>query len=56
MYIFVTDKKIADEVRDFVVAKTKLNLAAFTVVVINEIPKNESGKTQYKELAKYYEF
>lgn len=54
MYIFVTDAKYADPVRDFVIAKTKLNPAAFQAVVIDEIPKNESGKTLYKELTKYY--
>ncbi len=54
LYIFVTDEKYADAVRDYVVGKTKLNLAAFKVVVINEIPKNDSGKTLYKELKKYY--
>lgn len=55
MYIFVTDEKMADTVRDYVIGKTKLNPAAFKVIVVSEIPKNESGKTQYKELAKYYE-
>jgi acyl-CoA synthetase (AMP-forming)/AMP-acid ligase II len=55
MYIFVTDKKYTESVRDFVIGKTKLNPAAFNMVVIDEIPKNDSGKTQYKELAKYYE-
>ncbi len=55
MYIFVTDDIIADSVRDFVIAKTKLNPAAFKVIVIDEIPKNDSGKTLYKELTKYYE-
>lgn len=54
MYIFVTDEKIADSVRDFVIGKTKLNPAAFKVIVIDEIPKNDSGKTLYKELTKYY--
>lgn len=54
MYIFVTDAKNADTVRDFVISKTKLNPAAFKVIVIDEIPKNESGKTLYKELKKYY--
>lgn len=54
MYIFVTDKKIADSVRGFVIGKTKLNPAAFKVFVIDEIPKNDSGKTLYKELTKYY--
>ena len=55
MYIFVTDKSKAEAVKDFVVDKTKLNLAAFKTIIIDEIPKNDSGKTLYKELAKYYE-
>ena len=55
MYIFVTDSKLADTVKSFVVNKTKLNPAAFKMQVIDEIPKNDSGKTLYKELAKYYE-
>lgn len=55
MYIFVTNESIADKVRDFVVGKTKLNPAAFKMVVIDEIPKNDAGKTLYKELTKYYE-
>lgn len=55
MYIFVTDEKMAGAVKEFVVDKTKLNLAAFKVLVIDEIPKNDSGKTLYKELTKYYE-
>lgn len=54
MYIFVTENKYADPVRDFVIEKTKLNPAAFKVIVIDEIPKNDSGKTLYKELTKYY--
>ena len=48
------DAEYADTVRDFVISKTKLNPAAFKVIVIDEIPKNESGKTLYKELKKYY--
>ena len=55
MYIFVTDEKLAEPVREYVIRKTKLNPAAFKVVVIDEIPKNDSGKTLYRELAKYYE-
>lgn len=55
MYIFVTDEKLSDPVRDFVINKTKLNPAAFKVVLIDEIPKNDSGKTLYRELSKYYE-
>ena len=54
MYIFVTDQQKAECVRDFVINKTKLNPVAFKVIVIDEIPKNESGKTLYKDLTKYY--
>ena len=55
MYIFLTDRDKADAVRDYVIGKTKLNPVAFKVVVIDEIPKNDSGKTLYNELTKYYE-
>lgn len=55
MYIFVTDETIAGEVKQFVVSMTKLNPAAFNTIVVDEIPKNDSGKTLYKELSKYYE-
>ena len=54
MYIFVTDDKLADSVRDFVIVKTGLNPIAFKVIVIDEIPKNDAGKTLYKELTKFY--
>ena len=55
MYIFVTNKGLAEDVRSFVVSRTKLNQAAFNVIVIDEIPKNDSGKTLYRKLEKYYE-
>ncbi len=55
MYIFITDEAYAEKVKDFVVNATKLNHIAFQVKVISEIPKNESGKVQYKELEKYYQ-
>lgn len=55
MYIFITEEKFIDAVRNFLVNKTKLNPAAFKVIVISEIPKNDSGKTLYRELTKYYE-
>lgn len=55
MYIFLTNKEISEEVKQFVVNKTKLNPLAFKTIVIQEIPKNDSGKTLYKELVKYYE-
>lgn len=55
MYIFVTDITMADAVRDFVIGKTKLNPAAFKVIVVDAIPKNDSGKILYNDLTKYYE-
>lgn len=54
MYIFITDEKIAEQVREFVAAKTGLNQLAFKIVVLDEIPKNDSGKTLYRELEKYF--
>ena len=54
LYIFVTEESMAEPVREFVISKTKLNPAAFKTIVIDEIPKNDSGKTLYKELVKYY--
>ena len=54
MYLFVTHQEEADPVKNFVVKKTRLNPAAFTVIVIEKIPRNDSGKPLYKELAKYY--
>ncbi|MCI9320676.1 MAG: AMP-binding protein [Lachnospiraceae bacterium] len=51
MVLFVTDEAAAEDVKDFVVAKTGLNAAAFKAVVIDKIPKNDAGKTLYQELA-----
>lgn len=55
MYIFITDASQTECVKDFVVTKTKLNPVAFKVIVIDEIPKNDSGKILYQQLSKYYE-
>lgn len=55
MYIFITDGAVAHDVLSFIAEKTGLNHVAFKVIVIDEIPKNDSGKTLYKELTKYYE-
>lgn len=55
MYLFVTDERLSDKVKKFVTLKTGLNSNAFHMVTIDSIPKNDSGKILYKELAKYYE-
>ena len=54
MVIFLTDASLQDTVKGYAVEKTKLNPAAFETMVINEIPKNDAGKTLYRELEKYY--
>lgn len=55
LFIFITDPDLESDVKEYAVETTKLNPAAFKIVVLNEIPKNDAGKTLYKELAKYYE-
>lgn len=55
MSIFITDGLKSDEIRKYIVEKTGLNQVAFKVIVINQIPKNDSGKTLYKDLEQYYQ-
>ena len=54
LYLFITNELMADKVKRYVVEKTGLNIAAFYIMIIKELPKNDSGKTLYKELEKYY--
>lgn len=54
MYLFVTNENIGAEIKSFIAAKTGLNPAAFQVIVLDEIPKNDSGKILYVKLAEYY--
>ena len=54
LYIFLVNADLAEEVRDYTASQTHLNPVAFKSVIINEIPKNDAGKTLYKELEKYY--
>jgi len=48
--VYITDKEIKEAVLEFISHKTGLHPSAFKIKVINEIPKNESGKTLYKKL------
>lgn len=50
--IFVTQEGLEQDIKSFLLSKTGLNVRAFSVKVIDEIPKNTSGKTQYAELQK----
>lgn len=55
IYIFIADKSVdCSLIKEFLSQKTKLNPKAFSVMVIDELPKNEAGKLQYKQLEKYY--
>ena len=47
---YVTNEEIVKDVRVFLSKKTGLNASAFAAVYINEIPKNEAGKTLYGKL------
>lgn len=47
---YVTNEDIVKDVRVFLSKKTGLNASAFAAVYIDEIPKNEAGKTLYGKL------
>lgn len=55
MYIFITNDQFINQLVKFVTNITRLYHGAFKIKIIGEIPKNESGKTQYLELNKYYD-
>lgn len=48
--IYITDESKLDEVKKFLAETTHLNSSAFAACYIPEIPKNEAGKTLYKDL------
>lgn len=48
--IFTTQKNVKDDVIHFLSDKTGLHYSAFDVKVLESIPKNDTGKTQYKIL------
>ena len=50
MDIYVTNKSMVKNVQEFVCDKTGLFKTLFKVHVIDAIPRNDSGKIQYKEL------
>ena len=54
LFIFITNEDYKDLIKRFIVDKTKLNPAAFHIMVIQDIPKNGAGKILYSELNKYY--
>lgn len=51
MKIFITQEELKDQVKKLISDKTGLIAKSFVVNVIHEIPRFESGKINYKELA-----
>ncbi len=50
MLIYVTEPNRENDVRQLMMSRTGIHHSAFSVKVIAEIPKNESGKTMYSDL------
>ncbi len=50
MIIYITEKKYLNEISSFISEKIGINSNAFIVKLIENIPKNTSGKTIYSEL------
>lgn len=55
MYIFITDESEKDAIYHFLTRKTGLNRSAITIRYIDDIPKNDAGKTMYQELEQFYD-
>ncbi len=55
LYVFLTRDGMENKIRQFLSEKTRLNPASFTIMAIPVIPRNESGKILYNELAQYIE-
>lgn len=54
MYIFINDKALQENILDYISKLTALHPTAFKFVIVNSIPKNDAGKTLYKELERHY--
>ena len=54
IYIFLTDPQHKDEIKKYLSYKTGLNHTAFKVVIVDTIPKNDSGKILYTALSEYF--
>ena len=53
MCLYATDEAVLPDMRAFLAEKTGLNPSAFHTRAIPAIPKNDAGKTLYKELEQY---
>lgn len=50
MLVYLTDESKKEHVKEELVSRLKLVASSFEVRIINEIPKNEAGKTLYAKL------
>lgn len=50
MYVFINNANLCDDLKHFLSEKTKLNIAAFKIIFVSEIPKNDAGKIMYGKL------
>lgn len=55
MYIFVNNEALLDKVREYISLKIQINASGIKTKYIESIPKNDAGKTLYKELEQYYD-
>ena len=55
MQVFIAGEGNKSEVRKFLAEKTGLNQAAFHVVTLDSIPRNESEKTLYSQLQRHFQ-
>ena len=53
LMIFSTNEALLPQMRSFLSEKTGLNASGFHTMHLEAIPKNDSGKTLYRELEKY---
>ena len=50
MLVYLTDETYKEQVKEELVSRLKLVATSFQVRIVNEIPKNEAGKTLYAKL------
>jgi len=55
LYTFINNSEHLQDISVFVREIIGIHSSAHKVKYIDEIPKNESGKKNYKELEKYYD-
>lgn len=55
MKIIITGGQKKDEIRVFIIEKTGLNTAGFSIIAVGEIPRNEAGKVLYGKLEELYD-